>query len=89
MANLGIDAVRTPAVRQLSLWQRAGDVTRRAVRQPPADVTPPERKTSEGGYDSGSAGRGSPRALMADAFGLVLQEALARADMTPAAPTAR
>lgn len=39
--------------------------------------------------DSGSAGRGSPRALMADAFGLVLQEALARVDMAPGTPTAR
>lgn len=35
----------------------------------------------------GPAGRGSPRVLMVDAFGLVLQEALARADMVPAAPT--
>ena len=36
-----------------------------------------------------STGRGSPRELTADAFGLVLQEALAGADMAPEAPKAR
>lgn len=40
-----------------------------------------------GGRIPGPAGRGSPRVLMVDAFGLVLQEALARADMVPASPT--
>lgn len=56
------------------------------MRQQPTDVTPPGEAIDQGrGWILGP-GRGSPRALMVDAFGLVLQEALTQADNGPCRP---
>ena len=61
VANLGIDTVQSPAVRQLLLWQHACDVTNRQCVSHPLTSRPGRGNWQGAGVDSMLSPQGEPQ----------------------------